>query len=413
MYLNVDRARGLMKQFNIDAIVASTPENVTYLAGTVGWANKVYAYSVHMFAIFPQSEDLPPALIVPGQEVTYVSAQNSWIKEHYTFGGKSTMTLPQGESAQTPEEETFLGLIQNDARRAKSPGTALALALKDRGLEGARLAIDGERIMPNVRGQIEEALPGATMVEGADLFRLIRMVKTPDEIQALRAAAELNDNSATAASNAVAGGATELEVATVFRTEVGRGGGMWRWFHFGSGRRSVGIFPPTEKKLRKGESWLFDAGLTLNNYCADTAWGGVIGEPSKEQLKLWTASKAGYDAALSVVKAGVLPSEIFHAGLEGTRAAGLPDHDGHFVGHAIGLEARELPYVLSDPSPIKSLFLPETTDIPLEDGTTICVENPCRAFGIGGSSAECTVIVRQNGFESLLPQERKLWVVPA
>ncbi|MFC1491060.1 M24 family metallopeptidase [Nitrospinota bacterium] len=412
MFLNVDRARGLMKQHEIDAIIASTPENVTYLAGTVGWANKVYAYSVHMFAIFPLSEDISPALIVPGQEATYVSAQHSWIKEHYAFGGKSTIVLPPGDSAQGSEEETFLGMIQNDARRAKNPAAALAQALHERGLERARLAVDGERIMPNVRRQIDEALPEATIVEGADLFRLIRMVKTPAELEALRAAAELNDNAATAASNAVAEGATELEVATVYRTEVARGGGMWRWFHFGSGRRSVTIFPPTEKKIRKGESWAFDAGLTLNNFCADTAWGGVVGEPTEEQLNLWKASKAGYDAALSVVKAGVLPSEVFHAALEGTRAGGLPDHDGHFAGHAIGLEARELPYVLADPSPVKSPFLPTTTDIPLEDGTTICVENPCRIFGIGGATAECTIIVRRDGYEPLLPQERRLWVIP-
>ena len=50
MYLNAERARGLMKDFGFDAVIASTPENVTYLAGTVGWSNKVYAYSVHMFA---------------------------------------------------------------------------------------------------------------------------------------------------------------------------------------------------------------------------------------------------------------------------------------------------------------------------------------------------------------------------
>ena len=29
----------------------------------------------------------------------------------------------------------------------------------------------------------------------------------------------------------------------------------------------------------------------LNNYQADTGWGGVMGEPSKEQLKLWEALK--------------------------------------------------------------------------------------------------------------------------
>ncbi len=270
MFLNIDRARGLMKEHRIDALIASTPENVTYLAGTVGWSNKVYAYSVHMFAVFPLDESAPAALIVPGQEVTYVSAQQSWIRDHYTFGGRSALILPPGESARTPEEETFLGMMNNDARRAKGPAAALAQALRDRGLARGRLALDQERVMPNVRRQIEEALPEATIVEGSDLFRLIRMVKTPAELEALRAAAALNERACTAASKSVAGGATEGEVASVYRREVAGGGGMWQWFHFGSGRRSVGIFPPTAKKFAKGEMWKFDAGLVLGNYQADT-----------------------------------------------------------------------------------------------------------------------------------------------
>ena len=52
MYLNENRARRLMKEYDVDVLIASTPENVTYLAGTVGWSNKVYAYSVHMFSSF-------------------------------------------------------------------------------------------------------------------------------------------------------------------------------------------------------------------------------------------------------------------------------------------------------------------------------------------------------------------------
>ncbi|MEK6709606.1 MAG: Xaa-Pro peptidase family protein [Nitrospinota bacterium] len=412
MFFNLERARGLMKQFGIDVLVASTPENVTYLSGSVSWSHKVYSYSVHMFGIFPRDEGVSPALVVPNQEATYLSAQNSWIKEHYAYGAKSALVVPQGEAPTNDEEATFLGIMNNDGRRKGGAAASLAQALKERGLEKARIALDGERILAGLDRQIREALPAADIVEGADLFRLIRMVKTPDELQAMRAAAALNERAATAASNAVAAGATEKEVATVYYTEVSRGGGRWHWYHFGSGRRSMAIFPPTHKKIQKGDMWVFDAGLTLNDYRADTGWGGVIGEPAKRQLQLWDASKAGYDAALSVVKAGVLPSQIFRAALKATQAL-LPGHDGRFCGHAIGLEARELPYVLADPGPIQSPFLPPTTDIPLEEGTTICVENPCRMFGVGGASEEQTLVVTRTGYEFLVPGDRKFWEIPA
>ncbi len=411
MYLNTERARGLMADFGFDAIIASTPENVTYLAGTVGWSNKVYAYSVHMFAVFARDEGTAPAIIVPGQEVTYVSAQQSWIKDLYTFGGKSALIQPAGAQAQTPEEETYLGMYNDDAKRAKNPGAALALALKERGLTKARLALDQERVMPNVRAQIEAALPDAEIVDAADFFRLIRMVKTPDELAALAAAAQVNEKAGIAASNAVAEGATEREVASVFAAEVGRMGGKWQWFHFCSGRRATGIFPPTDKKIAKGEMWKFDAGLVLGNYQGDTGWGGVLGEPNQAQLDLWRATEEGFEAAMSKVKAGVLGSTIFSTMLDATRAVGFPEHNGNFAGHAIGLEQREVPYVLADPAPQGSPFLPDSSDFPLEAGTTICVENPCQIFGMGGTQIEKTVVVTETGYEFIYPQERKLWVV--
>ncbi len=413
MYANLDRARGLMKAFGVDALVASTPENVTYLAGTVGWSHKVYAYSVHMFAVLPGDAGRPPALVVPGQEVTYVSAQESWIRDHYTFAGKSALIVPAGAAPRTAEESAFLGMMTEDGKRGKTAAAALARALRDRGLEKGRIALDQERVMADVRRQIAEALPGASVLEASDLFRLIRIVKTPAELEALRAAAALNEEAATAAAQAVAAGVPELEVARVYRRAVAAGGGMWHWYHFGSGRRSAGIFPPTAKRIEKGDLWKFDAGMTLHNFQADTGWGGVIGEPTPEALRLWKATQAGFEAAMGVVRAGALPSRIFRAMLDATRAAGLPEHNGNFAGHAIGLEARELPYVLAAEAPLHSPFLPPTTDMPLEEGSTICVENPCGIFGLGGTQVEQTVIVKRHGYEPLVPQGRRLWIVPA
>jgi len=411
MYLNEERARGLMAEHNIDVLVASTPENVTYVAGTWGWSNKVYVYSVHIFALYARDTGIAPALIVPGQEVTYTSMQQSWIKDLYTFGGKSALIQPEGSTAQTPEEETYLGMYNNDAKREKSAAASLAQALRDRGLDKARIGLDQERVMPNVRAQIDAALPDATFIEASDLFRLIRMVKTPDELKAMSAAAALNEKAGIAASEAVADGAVEQEIANVFAAEVGRGGGKWQWFHFCSGRRATGIFPPTNKKVAKGEMWKFDAGLHLHNYQADTGWGGVLGEPTKEQLNIWKATEAGFEAALAEVKTGALGSTLYKAMLETTQGAGYPEHNGNFAGHAIGLEQREVPYVLTNPFPQNSEFLPPSSDFPLETGTTLCLENPMQIFGFGGTQIEKTIVVTETGYEFVYPQERKLWVV--
>jgi len=413
MYLNAERARGLMKDFEIDAIIASTPENVTYLAGTVTWAHQVYLYSVHMFAVFPWDEGTPPALIVPNQEAAYVSAQDSWIEDYYTFGRKSALVVPPDFVPADDEEAIYLGIMTDDGRREGNSAAALARALADRGLQGGRLALDEERVMPAVRRRLDELLPKATILDAGDLFRLIRAAKTPAELDALRAAAEVNERAGTEACKAVADGAVEEEVAAVYCREAGAGRAKWRWFHFGSGRRVKAACPPSKKKIQKGEMWKFDAGLSLHNFQADTGWGGVIGEPTEQQLALWRASETGFQAALAEIRAGALPSKIHRACMEATRAAGLPGHSGNMVGHAIGLETRELPYVLGESASVKSMFLGVTTDVPLEENAVLCVENPCTLFGVGGTQIEQTVVVTKNGWELLVPQERRLWVVPA
>ena len=65
MYFNKKRADKLMDQFDIDLLIASTPENVTYLSDTVSWAPKVYSYSVDMFATYFRDNNLNSSLIVP------------------------------------------------------------------------------------------------------------------------------------------------------------------------------------------------------------------------------------------------------------------------------------------------------------------------------------------------------------
>ena len=104
MYFNKKRADELMDQFNIDLLIASTPENVTYLSDTVSWAPKVYSYSVDMFATYFRDNNLNSSLIVPSQEMTYVSASNTWINDFYTYGGKSALIQESEQVIESAEE---------------------------------------------------------------------------------------------------------------------------------------------------------------------------------------------------------------------------------------------------------------------------------------------------------------------
>ena len=411
MYFNKKRADKLMDQFDIDLLIASTPENVTYLSDTVSWAPKVYSYSVDMFATYFRDDNLNSSLIVPSQEMTYVSASNTWINDFYTYGGKSALIQESEHVIESAEENTYLNLQNNDDKRFPTALEALIASIKNNTTKKLRIAIDEDKMTHKSTLKLQEELDNCELIPSSDLLRLIRMVKTDDEISAMKAAADLNETACTKVCNEIKIGMKELDIAEIYAQEVGKGLGKWLWFHFGSGRRSVGIFPPTEKKIQPGEMWKFDAGLSLNNYQADTGWGGVIGQPNAQQNMIWEATMRGYNSAMSVIKEGVRPSEIQNAMIKGTQDGGLANHSGTFAGHAIGLEMRELPYVLGNKKMVNSLYLPQDTDIPLPENTVLCIENPCQIFGVGGTQIEQTIIVKKSGYELLTKQDRKLWII--
>ena len=411
MYFNKKRADKLMDQFDIDLLIASTPENVTYLSDTVSWAPRVYSYSVDMFATYFRDNNLNSSLIVPSQEMTYVSASNTWINDFYTYGGKSALIQESEHVIESAEENTYLNLQNNDDKRFPTAVEALIASIKNNTTKKLRIAIDEDKMTHKSTLKLQEELDNCELIPSSDLLRLIRMVKTDDEISAMKAAADLNETACTKVCNEIKIGMKELDIAEIYAQEVGKGLGKWLWFHFGSGRRSVGIFPPTEKKIQPGEMWKFDAGLSLNNYQADTGWGGVIGQPNAQQNMIWEATLRGYNSAMSVIKEGVRPSEIQNAMIKGTQDGGLANHSGTFAGHAIGLEMRELPYVLGNKKMVNSLYLPQDTDIPLPENTVLCIENPCQIFGVGGTQIEQTIIVKKSGYELLTKQDRKLWII--
>lgn len=411
MYFNKKRADKLMDQFDIDLLIASTPENVTYLSDTLSWAPRVYSYSVDMFATYYRDNNHNTSLIVPSQEMTYVSASNTWINDFYTYGGKSALIQEIEHVIESAEENTYLNLQNNDDKRFPTAVEALIASIKNNTTKKLRIAIDEDKMTHKSTLKLKEELDNCELIPSSDLLRLIRMVKTDDEISAMKAAADLNETACTKVCNEIKIGMKELDIAEIYAQEVGKGLGKWLWFHFGSGRRSVGIFPPTEKKIQPGEMWKFDAGLSLNNYQADTGWGGVMGQPNAQQNMIWEATLRGYNSAMSVIKEGVRPSEIQNAMLKGTQDGGLADHSGTFAGHAIGLEMRELPYVLGNKKMVNSLYLPEDTDIPLPENTVLCIENPCQIFGVGGTQIEQTIIVKKSGYELLTKQDRKLWII--
>ena len=410
MLLNRERALELMEKFSLDALVAATRDNVIYMSDFAPWGQAVHKYFQRPnFVLFCRRGDQSPALLIYPGEATYFAAQRPWVEEVYTYGPGRSMRYDTAEPP-TKEEERFLSVFDAAKSKGQTPAEALARLLREKGLASGVIGLDHEGMAQEIKGYLSASLPEAKFSDASDLFRLIRMVKSDDEIERLRKACALNETALLAMFRQSAVGRTELELNAEFHRQVGSGRGIVGWQHLGSGRRSEGIFPPSAKALEAGDLLRSDGGIYLDAYHSDTCATAVLGEPTAKQVKMFAAGMKGIEACLELVRPGARPSAILEGLNRGIKEGGINSHKD-FVGHTIGIEAREFPFEFAAPKKLSSPFLPETTDVPLEEKMVINVEVALVELGFGGIQIEHTLLVKRAGFDFMTRQKRELLVI--
>ena len=409
MLLNRSRALELMREHDVVAMIGTTHENVTYLTGHVGWAMRVYRQRKNC-AVMVNDPSAGTDLILNRGDNTYYASYGGYAEKVYSYGGQGLHITPD---AWIPDAEMKRYIELNDsAGKHKTLLDGLLAALEARGISKGKVALDEEACGPELFRALKEKLPNCDFIPGSGLFLMIRLVKTEDELKAMRAAARINEDAVEEVFRFVRPGVTENEVAEVWRQAVAKPGGMWHWFHFNSGPRGVAIFPPTDRKIQKGELFMFDAGIFYQNYNSDTGSCGSLGEPCAQARREWKAVEEGFHETVDIVKAGVTGGQIYHSLVRNIKSR-WPSFEATFAGHTIGLEAREFPFILGPETRHNQPFLPPTSEIPLPENSVINIEAPIGTFGFGGYQIEYTIVVKQNGWEMLLPQNRQMRVIAA
>jgi Xaa-Pro aminopeptidase len=140
-------------------------------------------------------------------------------------------------------------------------------------------------------------------------------------------------------------GVTEKELEQAFNLGVVEAGAIPFFATICSGKRSAHPNTvPSERKIAKGEVVRFDIGSRYRFYLSDIARTFVMGQPNASQQRCWNAVLAGERAAMETMKPGVTAGEVFEAGVQAARAAGLPNFKRNHVGHGIDSIYATCPY---------------------------------------------------------------------
>jgi Xaa-Pro aminopeptidase len=410
--LNAERARAVMARYGIDGLIAATPINIYYLTNVTPLSVR-FRSELGGFATFPRDPQQPRHLVCTTAETWDIANADRDIPTPIFFtaarpGGAAAPGLePEASAPRTypvragvplTERERRWVAAQAEANARPAPGAAWAImrALKNSGLAAGRIAVDDMR----VKYLLEQiGVEGITIVPGEDVFKLIRMVKTPTEIELMRVAGRSNEAAAMATMRRVEPGMSFRDVENVFRDECARRGSTMLNLVVGmpGGDFADGV-------AAKGKPYIVDAVSHFAHYNGDFARTLVLGEPTKEILARAKANKIGRETVFELVRPGVKFSTLRQAAVDAMVKAGIPDYAVFVTPHSVGLQHTDHPFRLEgiDPAPI---------DHVLEENMVMTIDLPYVEVGWGCGHNEDLFRVTKTGYEPLNPESDPLVVV--
>lgn len=360
-------------------------------------------------AFFPLSADLQYLTGVPRDVPNFgaVLHPGAWVEGAWlTPGGRPLLALPR----MTAEFGHVTGSDDVDVhvlRDHDDPGATVAGFLKAFGLPAKpRIAI-GDATHGSTVAALQALSPTATFVSASDVLRPLRAIKSADEIAGMRRAGALTEAAFGEVLKKLVHGMTELDVVTEVDHQLRRHGSLGPSFTtslYNSGPHHPLLFGQRQatwkRTLTPPVSILFDFGAILDGYCYDYGRTVFFGEPDAAFREVFDLVMASQAAGIAALRAGeATTSGADRAARDVIAAAGHGEAFRHRLGHAIGLDVHEPP------------FLTAGDDTPLREGMLFTVE-PSVLYADGFSArVEDVVAVRAGGGEPLTTGFRDVLVV--
>ena len=292
----------------------------------------------------------------------------------------------------------------SDVRAAADLGAAVVDLLRERRLERARIGLVGDDILPAAFDRaFAAALPGLRLEPEREIVAGLRRIKSPGEQALLREAARCADAGLTAAVEAIAeSGVTEREVCAAGIAAAMRAGADFvRYFRVHSGPWSAAgsRWPQAmDRVIEPGDVVAVDMVGAYQGYGFDVNRTMVKGEPGAERRALLDAVDAATERAVARCVSGAAIGDVVAAAQEVFAATPFAAHAGSLMGHGIGLETVEAPYVQRG-----------GTD-QLRPGMVLCIEPGIFVPDWAGAAIEQEVIIAEAGPpEVITPTATRLW----
>lgn len=220
----------------------------------------------------------------------------------------------------------------------------------------------------------------------------LRTVKSPEEIQKIKAAQALAEQALQDLLQHLHAGMTERQVALELDFHMRKNGAEDLSFETIALTGSHSSMPhgvPDDRVIQENSFVLMDFGAVVDGYHSDMTRTVCVGQPSEEMKQVYEIVRQAQDAARESAKPGISAKDLDAVARDLITEAGYGKNFGHSLGHGVGLEIHEYPVASMANSEI------------LESGNVVTIEPGIYLPGKFGVRIEDFVHITKNACENL------------
>ena len=311
-----ERARQLMRENSLSAIVLTEGTSLNYFSGIRWWGGE------RLFA-----------MVLPAKGASfYVTPAFEEGRAREQIGQS-----PDGSGAD-------VRIWQED----ENPYQRVAQGLSDRGIATGVIGVE-ETVKFVFSDNLRKAAPNANFAIATPVTAGCRMIKGPHEIELMRLASRVTLAAYQATYGALKIGMTHQDVAALVEAahrQLGFEGDALVLLNEFSAFPHGSVSPQV---IREGSSILIDGGCKVEGYDSDITRTFVLGKPPDKMKQVFDIVHRAQSAALTAARPGAECGAVDAAARKVITDAGYgPDYKyfTHRLGHGLGMDGHEWPYLV-------------------------------------------------------------------
>lgn len=288
-------------------------------------------------------------------------------------------------------EEAKKKVINFQIKKRKGPLPKALISILNK-LKIEKLGFEAEHLSYSQHSNLSQDLRRIKLIPTRGLVENLRRVKDQKEIKLIRKAIEIAENALAKMLKKIEIPIKEQELSALLEYELKKAGAEGSAFNpiIAFGRRtSYPHSKPSSIRLKRGDLIKIDCGAIYQEYSSDLTRTFVLGRATKRQKRIYSLLYRAQSEAIERIRPGIECSRIDKIARDIITREGYGKFFGHGLGHGVGKEVHEGPYLKSGDHTF------------LEPGMILTVEPGVYIPGWGGMRIEDMVLVTEKGCEVL------------